>query len=592
MAHRNVAEPASSPGRIRIRQELAVHPWQLTTAMLLALVATAAALAVPLLVKEIITDFATHQSMRTPVVWMCTAAVVGAGAQAVSGFLIARTGEHMIYRLRSRIMEHTLRLPLPTVRAHGTGNLTARITSDALLLRQVVDVGTQLPLAALTVAFTLVVMVWIDWVLTLVTVASLAIVTVVITLVLRRVKTNVTHQQGAIGQIAQKFTSSLDALTTIKAYRAEFLAARALDADADDLRLVSLKGARLESLIPAVTALGNQFAMIAVILTGGVRMAAGDLQIAEFAAFLLYLLQTIPPATALTSGFGRLQVGLAARARCNELLELPLEASNTSTLPAPEPMPDAPSVTFETVSYTHAGASSAALQGASFTTARVGLTAIVGPSGAGKTTTLSLIDQFIQPSAGRITVLGHDSHDWPLDALRTRIAYVDQSFTLLEATARENLQLGRTTEASDSELDAALDAVGLSADIAALPQGLDTLLGREVNLSGGQRQRMALARALLSDADIVLLDEPTSQLDGINEQRFRHAIDDLATTRAVIVVAHRLSTVQHAQHVIMMGGGGVIDAADHPTLMARCPAYRELVATQATVIPEIAASAA
>ncbi|MEU2856463.1 ABC transporter ATP-binding protein [Streptomyces syringium] len=592
MAPRTTADPVPQPEGIRIRRELAAHPWQLAGAMLLALVATSAALAVPLLVKEIITDFATHQSMYTPVLWMCTAAVIGASAQALSGFLIARIGEHMIYRLRSRIMEHTLRLPMATVRTHGTGNLTARITSDALLLRQVVDVGTQLPLAALTVAFTLVVMVWIDWVLTLVTVASLAIVTVVISLVLRRVKANVTHQQGAIGQIAQKFTSNLEALTTIKAYRAEALAARALDTDANDLRSVSLKGARLETLIPAVTALGNQFAMIAVILTGGARLAAGDLQIAEFAAFLLYLLQTIPPATALTSGFGRLQVGLAARARCNELLALPLEATSSPATHAPKPLPGAPAVTFDRVAYTHAGATTPALKDTSFTAARVGLTAIVGPSGAGKTTTLSLIDRFVHPSNGRIAVLGHDADDWPLEALRSRIAYVDQSFTLLEATARENLQLGRTTEATHSELNAALDAVGLTEDIAALPQGLDTPLGREINLSGGQRQRMALARALLSDAEIVLLDEPTSQLDGINEQRFRHAIDDLAATRAVLVVAHRLSTVQHAQHVIMMGAGGVIDAADHPTLMARCPAYRELVATQATLSPQLAARAA
>ncbi|MYT25258.1 ATP-binding cassette domain-containing protein, partial [Streptomyces sp. SID7760] len=129
-------------------------------------------------------------------------------------------------------------------------------------------------------------------------------------------------------------------------------------------------------------------------------------------------------------------------------------------------------------------------------------------------------------------VLGHDTADWPLDALRARIAYVDQRFTLLEATARENLQLGRSRPATDPELDAALQAVGLAQDITRLPQGLDTLLGRESDLSGGQRQRMALARALLSDADIVLLDEPTSQLDGLNEERLRAVIADLAASRA------------------------------------------------------------
>ncbi|MFJ1707515.1 ABC transporter ATP-binding protein [Kitasatospora sp. NPDC088346] len=574
-----------APGPVRLRRELSAEPGRLVLALLLALAATAAALALPLLVRNVITDFSAHRPLGTDILLMCAAAVAGAVEQAGSGFLLARIGERMAYRLRIRLMEHALRLPLSVVRTQGTGELAARITSDAALLRQVVDVATQLPLAALTVVSTLAVMVWIDWVLTLVTVVSLAALTVLLLLVLRRMKANVTGQQVAVGQIAQRFTSSLDALTTIKAYRAEPVAARTLAADAEALQTVSLEGARLGALIPALLTLGNQFAMIAVILTGGARLASGDLQVAAFAAFLLYLLQTIPSVSTLATGLGRLQAGLAARDRCNDLLLLPQETDHRDDGRAvPTPAPDAPSVVFSSVSYTHAGACDAALRGISFSTARTGLTAVVGPSGAGKSTALSLIDRFIRPTSGSITVLGHDTRHWPLDALRARIAYVDQAFTLLEATARENLQLGRATTATDEELAAALDAVGLTEDIARLPQGLDTLLGRESDLSGGQRQRMALARALLSDADIVLLDEPTSQLDGLNEQRFRAVVEDLAATRAVIVVAHRLSTVQHAHHVIMMSEGSVLDAGDHPALLERCTPYRELVASQATAV--------
>ncbi|WP_345694963.1 ABC transporter ATP-binding protein [Kitasatospora terrestris] len=570
------------PPRLRLRRELTAHPLRLAGALLLALVATAAGLLLPLLVREIIAEFSEHHPLGPAVLAMCGAALAGALSQAASGFLLARIGERMTYRLRIRLMEHSLRLPLAVVRAQGVGDLAARITSDALLLRQVVEVATQLPLAALTVGATLLVMVWIDWVLTLVTVGALAVLTVLVLLILRRMKGNVTGQQDAVGRIAQRYTATLDALTTVKAYRAEPVAARALAADAEELRVVSLEGARLGALVPAVLTLGNQFAMIAVILTGGARLAAGDLEVGAFAAFLLYLLQTVPSVSTLATGFGRLQAGLAARDRCNELLDLPPEADpQDAALPVPAPVPDAPSVVFHGVSYTHAGAADAALRGISFTTARTGLTAVVGSSGAGKSTTLALIDRFIQPSAGSITVLGHDTRHWPLDALRARIAYVDQAFTLLEATVRENLQLGRRTPADPHELDAALDAVGLTEDIARLPQGLDTPIGREADLSGGQRQRMALARALLSDAEIILLDEPTSQLDGLNEQRFRAIVGRLAATRAVIVVAHRLSTVQDAQHVVVMGRGAVLDAGDHSTLLARCTPYRDLVASQA-----------
>ncbi len=593
MADQHPRTARRAPGPVRLRRELTTEPGRLVRALLLALVATAATVALPLLVREIITDFSDHRPVGPDVLMMCAAAAGSALAQALSAFQLARIGERMAYRLRVRIMEHTLGLPLSVVRAQGTGVLAARITSDALLLRQIVDVATQLPLAALTVASTLAVMVWIDWVLTLVTVVSLAVLTVLVLLVLRRMRANVTGQQVAIGRISQRFTADLEALTTIKAYRAEPVAARALAADAEQLRAVSLEGARLGALIPAVLMLGNQLAMIAVILTGGARLAAGDLRAAAFAAFLLYLLQTIPSVNTLATGSGRLQACLAARDRCNDLLLLPPESDpRDAERTAPTPLPDAPSVVFRAVSYTHAGAGDAALRGISFAVARTGLTAVVGPSGAGKTTTLSLIDRFIRPSAGSIAVLGHDAGHWPLDALRARIAYVDQAFTLLEATARENLELGRRDGAGDAELAAALEAVGLTEEIARLPQGLDTVLGRESDLSGGQRQRMALARALLSDADIVLLDEPTSQLDGLNEQRFRAVVEDLAASRAVIVVAHRLSTVQHARHVIMMSGGTVVDAGEHPALLARCTPYRELVASQATATTAAATTAA
>ncbi|MBY8879640.1 ABC transporter ATP-binding protein [Actinacidiphila acidipaludis] len=585
-AARTAVQPDGTGGdartQVRLRHELTADPARLTCALLLAVAATGGTLALPLLVRRIITDFSAHRALGTDVALMCVVAVCGALAQAVAGMLLARIGERMTYRLRTRIMEHALRLPLPVVRAQGTGELTARITSDALLLREVVDVATQLPLAGLTVVATLFVMVWIDWVLTLVTVLALAVLSVLVLLILRRMKVNVGAQQDAVGRVAQRFTASLEALATVKAYRAEPVAAAALAGDADRLRAIALQGGRLSTLVPAVLTLGNQFAMISVILTGGARLASGDLEVAAFAAFLLYLLQTVPSVSTLATGFGRLQGGLAARDRCNDLLALPLEAGpHDADRPVPVPVPGAPAVEFRSVSCTHSGSDHPALRDVSFTTAPTGLTAVVGPSGAGKSTALALIDRFVQPDAGSIRVLGHDSRVWPLEALRARIAYVDQAFTLLEATARENLQLGRTRPASDDELAAALAAVGLTEDVARLPYGLDTVLGRASDLSGGQRQRMALARALLSDAGIVLLDEPTSQLDGLNEQRFRAVVDTLALTRAVIVVAHRLSTVQHARHVVMMSQGTVVDAGEHDTLLSRCLPYRELVASQA-----------
>ncbi|MFG2789898.1 ABC transporter ATP-binding protein [Streptomyces sp. NPDC048419] len=585
MARRD-APPAPAAQAVRLGADI-VHGnrLQLAVALLLALASTAGTLGVPLIMKDVIGAFAHDESITVPALELAGVALGAALASAGSGYLLARVGEFMLLRLRRRVMAHTLALPLGTVRIQGAGNLVARVTSDALLLRAVIDVGlVQLPLAVLTVASTLAIMAVLDWMLVLVAVAAFAVAGAAIGFVVVRVKRNVVDQQEAIGGLAQRFTAHLAALATIKAYRSEGKSAERLGDDAAQLTGTSLTGARLQSLIGPVMGLGQQIALVSVIVGGGARMAHGHLTAPDFAAFLLYLLQLVTPVTMVATGIGRLQAGLAAKARFSELLALPREGDDdaVSGAPVPEPLPGRPAVAFHEVGFSYAGSlASPVLAGLTFTAPRTGLTALVGPSGAGKSTALTLIDRFAHAGTGSIEVLGHDVRAWPLPELRRRVTYVDQQFTLLEGSVRDNLQLGRHRPPAEEELTAALDAVGLREDVAALPDGLDTVLGRENDLSGGQRQRLALARALLTDAEIVLLDEPTSQLDSINELRFRHVVEELSATRAVLVVAHRLSTVRHADHVVMLDAGAVLDAATHPELMARCAPYRELVTTQA-----------
>ncbi|MGV2917599.1 ABC transporter ATP-binding protein [Streptomyces alfalfae] len=551
---------------------------QLGLVAFIALLSTAATLAVPLMVRDLVSALSGTDGLLWPVTWMVLVAVGGALASALSGYLLARIGERMILKLRARVMDHALRLPLQTVRAQGVGNLVARITSDAMLLRSIVDVGAiQLPLAAVTVIFTLVVMSLLDWVLVLVTVGCFAVAGAAIGLVLVKVRRSIDQQQTALGELAQRFTSALSALPTIKAYRAEQHAAQVLGKEAAELTDSTLGSARLQSLIGPVMGFGQQIALVAIILGGGARMASGDLSVADFTAFLLYLLQLVAPVALVASGVGQLQAGLAARTRFDDLLALPQEADD-ATGQAPVPIKDAPSVEFIRVSFSYD--EGPVLTDVSFAAPRRGLTAIVGHSGAGKSTVLTLVERLMHTDTGTIRVFGHDVNDWSLDELRRRVAYVDQSFTLLEGTVRDNLLLGSDATPDDSTLLNALDAVSLRQDVLRLPEGLDTALGRAVDLSGGQRQRLALARALLTDADVVLLDEPTSQLDSLNEQRLRDIVADVAKDRSVIVVAHRLSTVQHAHHVLVMEAGRVIDGGTHSELLDRCAQYAELVSSQ------------
>ncbi|MFF6999322.1 ABC transporter ATP-binding protein [Streptomyces sp. NPDC008313] len=562
----------------------------LAVAALLALISAAATLVVPLIVRDLVKALAGTDELLRPVLLMIAVALAGALAATVSGYLLARIGEKMILRLRSRVMEHAMRLPLHEVRTQGPGNLVARVTSDAMMLRSVIDVGAvQLPLSAITVMATLVVMGILDWVLVLITIGSFALAGTVIGLVIVRVRRSINAQQTALGELAQRFTATLASLPTIKACRAETHTALGLERDASDLTDSTLHSARLQSLIGPVMGLGQQIALVSIILGGGARMASGDLTMPDFIAFLLFLLQLVAPVAVVASSISQLQAGLAARARFDDLLFLPQEAAGTATT-EPAPVQDAPGVEFTGVAFAYGD--EPVLRDLTFAAPRRGLTALVGHSGAGKSTVLTLVERFMHPDQGSIRVLGHDVDDWPLDALRRRVTYVDQAFTLLEGTVRENLLLGGDTLPGDDALLDALDAVALRDEVLRLPDGLDTTLGRATDLSGGQRQRLALARALLTDADVVLLDEPTSQLDSINEQRLRDLVTRLAQDRAVVVVAHRLSTVQHADHVLVMDSGRALDAGTHPELLARCPQYQDLVRNQqwsaeADTVPQV-----
>ncbi|MGX4692300.1 ABC transporter ATP-binding protein [Streptomyces sp. JNUCC 63] len=562
---------------------------QVLLALVLSLIATASTLAIPLLVRDLIETLAKRGSIVGTLAWMVPLALGGALASSISGYLLARVGERFVLRLRSRVMEHTLRMPLQSVRAAGAGDLVARITSDAMLLRSVIDVGVvQVPVAVVTALATIVLMALLDWVLVLLTFTAFALAGCAIWYVLRRVRKGYESIQIATGSLAQRFTTSLASLLTVKAYRAERRTADSLTEDAGAITKEMLNASKLQSVVLPVMSLGQEVALAAIVIVGSARITDGALALPDFIAFLLFLLQLVSPVTVMVMGFGRLQTGLAAKSRFEELLAVPTEpVDEVTSVPdaaVPAASAGADAVRFERVSFAYDG--QPVLRDVTFRVPRRGLTAVVGHSGAGKSTLFTLIERFMDSSDGTLSVLGRDVSQWPLQQLRSRLGYVDQAFTLLEGTIRENLLLGSeagpegSRRGEDEWLMDTLDSVGLAETVRSLPDGLDTVLGREVDLSGGQRQRIALARALLSPADILLLDEPTSQLDALNELRLRDVVDTLARDRSVLVVAHRMSTVMHADHVVVLKEGTVVATGTHAELIATNAHYRDLVESQ------------
>jgi ATP-binding cassette subfamily B protein len=324
-----------------------------------------------------------------------------------------------------------------------------------------------------------------------------------------------------------------------------------------------------------------QVAFLTVLGLGGARVAAGTLGVADLVAFLLYLFYLAEPIAQLAQGATQLQGGLAALRRLAEVEALPIEPDDAHVAPPAGARPDAPAVAeLERVSFAYPGSASPVLREVSLVIPARGLTAVVGPSGAGKTTLLSLLERFHEPSAGRLAFLGADLAQWPRAALRAQLAYVEQEAPVLAGTLAENVRYG-APDATDAQVAAVLAATGLDDLVARLPAGLQTQVGsRGVGLSGGERQRIAIARALLRDPRLLLLDEASSQLDAGNERRLTALVAAAARERAVVAIAHRLSTVVAADRIVVLDAGRVRAVGTHLELVAGDALYRELARTQ------------
>jgi ATP-binding cassette subfamily B protein/ATP-binding cassette subfamily C protein len=354
--------------------------------------------------------------------------------------------------------------------------------------------------------------------------------------------------------------------------------ARAVAA-AEDAYRAGLTGARYHATIAVLSALVVQASFLAVIGFGGALVATGALDLAALIAFLLYLFNLGGPVLSLVGGTTSLQQGLGALTRIEEVerMEIETDVDETPARPAGPP----PQVTLENVTFAYPGRATT-LDGVGLVAPAGGVTALVGPSGSGKTTVFSLLQRFYEPDSGRVLLDGTDIATLSRAEVRRRIAYVEQDTPMLAGTLRENL-LYAAPDAAENEVARVLRDTLLDSLVARLPEGLDTQVGaRGLALSGGERQRLAIARALLRRPQVLLLDEATAHLDGLSETALRHTVERAAEHCTVLLIAHRLSTVTSADHMVLLAGGRVRDHGRHGELLGRDELYRDLAATQLT----------
>lgn len=557
------------------------HRAILLAGLALGLIGTAAELATPMVTKVVLDGLAVDASLRGPVTVLAVLLVAGTAIGLVQAILLGTLAERIILATRTGMIRHLLRVRVGELDQRPAGEMVARVTSDTLLIREAATTSIVYGVnGVISLVGSVVLMAVLDVALLVTTVVVILIVAVLAMLLMPGLAKAQEQAQAEIGDMGGRLEGVLRAFRTVKASRAEERESARIGDFARRSAEKAIRAVRIEAVAWTVTGGGMNLAVMLVLGFGAYRVSTGALEVSALVAFLLYLFGLMWPVMMLTMSGTALMSGLAAAARIGEVTSMELEpdaggpALPRVALDADEAVPHA--VSLCDVRFRYGPDADPALDGVSLRIPRRGHTAIVGPSGAGKTTVFSLLLRFADPEEGDLLLDGIDYRAWPLADLRRRIAYVEQDTPLVPGTLRENLAYA-APEAPEEQLWSALDVVRMRERVRALPEGLDTPIA-PATVSGGERQRIALARALVAEPRILLLDEVTAQLDGLTEAAVAEGIHRQAARGAVVTIAHRLSTVLDADQIVVLDRGRVRAVGSHQELLTSDDLYAELVA--------------
>jgi len=561
-----------------------VRPLALTTLSMLLLVGVQ--LLIPWIVRNLISlvtaeplapgtlTTITRLSLLALVVYLARA-----GLQFVRSYMAHVAGWGVVADVRKHIYNHVQRLSLRFYEDKQTGQLMSRIINDTDLFEQLIAHAVPDVLVnAITLVAVSTVLFFLNWRLALLSLVPIPLVVLSLRIYAQRVRPAFRVRQKELGNLNATLSDNLTGIREIKAFTREEDELDRVSERVDRYLYSNLSALKLMAIFQPFVEFTSSLGLLIVIFFGGRLALRGELPVSDLVAFFLYLEQFYQPVRVLSNAWEQVQNALAGADRVAGLLE---EEPEVEAHPGAMDLPGRAqgALSFRDVSFEYIPGSPV-LENINLEIPAHTVTALVGPTGVGKSTLVSLIPRFYNVTSGQICLDGQDIRQISLDSLRRQVSIVLQDVFLFHGTVRENLLFGRP-EATEAEMVSAARAANAHVFICELPDGYDTLIGeRGVKLSGGQKQRLSIARALLKDAPILILDEATSSVDTETEMLIQQALERLMAGRTTILIAHRLSTVRNANQIVVLEGKHIVESGTHAQLMEKGGLYRRLYTVQ------------
>ncbi len=549
---------------------------EFVTALICMLLFSATNGVLPFLVEHIFDDIFAKKNLTALkfLPWIIVGTFVLRGVVNFgSAYLIEYVGQRIVEDLRNALSAHLQSLSLSFFHRTPTGTILSRVTNDTTLVREALTQSSASMMKDATTLLALIVVAFMkDWFLALMAFIVFPVSILPLMGVYKTVRSSSRRGQGTLGNLTALMQEAVQGNRVVKAFGMEGYESERFAKENARLFRYSMKAGRLRAFVPPMVELVSACGIAAVVWYGGASVISGERTQGAFVAFLTAMMLLYEPFKHLTRTNAAIQNGLAAAERLFEVLDERNEVADRLGAQALTGFHQG--IRFENIWFRYQD--EWVLQNINLTIGAGEVVALVGPSGGGKSTLSDLIPRFYDVNQGKITIDGVDIRDITVQSLRSYIAVVTQFTFLFNDTVRNNIAYG-APERPFEEVVAAAKAAHAHNFITALPQGYDTMVGElGVRLSGGQRQRLAIARALLKNAPILILDEATSSLDTESERLVQAAIDRLMVGRTVLVIAHRLSTIQRADRIVVLTEGKIVEEGCHNELLARNTQYRRL----------------